>query len=82
MATTALPRGMIKRGDSYCANFRVNGRRVRKSLSRNLRSATTMLIEFHSRIERHPLQTRVRLSAEKPPIVSRSCLGELPGKPM
>ncbi len=47
-----LPSGMIQRGDVYWAAFRTGGRRVRKSLSRNLKTAKQLLIELRARAER------------------------------
>ena len=49
---TRLPTGMVKRGDTYHACFRVNGRRIRKALSRNMRTAITLLSELRNRAER------------------------------
>lgn len=49
---TPLPDGMTKRGKSYWADFRHRGRRIRKSLSRNLKTATTLLTELRARLER------------------------------
>ena len=47
-----LPAGMIMRGRTYWADFRVGGQRVRKSLSRNLKTARQLLIELRARAER------------------------------
>lgn len=49
---TPLPDGMTKRGKSYWADFRHRGQRIRKSLSRNLKTATTLLTELRARLER------------------------------
>jgi len=49
---TELPDGMTKRGRTYWADFGHNGRRIRKSLSRNLKTATTLLTELRARLER------------------------------
>ena len=49
---TALPEGMRKRGNVYWADFGHNGRRIRKSLSRNLKTAKQLLTEMKSRMER------------------------------
>jgi hypothetical protein len=47
-----LPDGMIRRGAVYWADFRAGGRRIRKSLSRNLKTARQLLIELRARAER------------------------------
>jgi integrase len=52
MTKRQLPNGMTQRGSVYWADFRANGRRVRKSLSRNLKTARQLLIELRARAER------------------------------
>ena len=53
MATAKnLPDGLIQRGNVYWADFRAGGRRIRKSLSRNLKTAKQLLIELRARAER------------------------------
>jgi len=52
MTKQRLPEGMTKRGRVYWADFRANGRRVRKSLSGNLKTARELLIELRARAER------------------------------
>jgi integrase len=47
-----LPEGMTQRGNVYWADFQTNGRRVRKSLSKNLKTAKQLLVELRSRAER------------------------------
>lgn len=47
-----LPEGMVKRGATYWADFRSGGRRFRKSLSKNLKTARQLLIEMRARTER------------------------------
>ena len=47
-----LPDGMTQRGKTYWADFRAGGRRVRKSLSTNLKTAKQLLIELRARTER------------------------------
>ena len=47
-----LPSGMWKRGDTYYARFRANGRLVRKRLSTDFRAACEMLNELRSRADR------------------------------
>jgi integrase len=47
-----LPEGLWKRGDTYYARFRRNGRIVRKRLSRNIKTAKTMLNELTNRVEK------------------------------
>lgn len=49
---TELPEGMTKRGRTYWADFRHGGQRVRKSLSRDLKTAKRLLIELRARMER------------------------------
>ena len=44
-----LPPGMWKRGDTYYARFRANGRLVRKRLSTNLEAAKQLVNEFRAR---------------------------------
>ncbi|MHC4407254.1 MAG: hypothetical protein ACYTG0_47195 [Planctomycetota bacterium] len=50
--TPNLPDGMARRGTVYWADFRAGGRRIRKSLSRNLKTARQLLIELRARAER------------------------------
>ncbi|NQT13178.1 MAG: site-specific integrase [Planctomycetes bacterium] len=52
MTKKKLPPGMALRGQTYWADFRVNGRRVRKSLSTNHKTARQLLIELRARTER------------------------------
>ncbi|NQU25733.1 MAG: tyrosine-type recombinase/integrase [Candidatus Nealsonbacteria bacterium] len=47
-----LPEGLAKRGGTYHADFSVGGKRIRKSLSRNLKTAKQLLIELRARAER------------------------------
>ncbi len=47
-----LPEGMVLRGRTYYARFRCDGRRIRKKLSKNLRTATQLLIELRARAQR------------------------------
>ena len=52
MNNRQLPEGMTRRGRVYWADFRVNGRRIRKSLSTNSKTAKQLLIELRARAER------------------------------
>ncbi len=52
MSEKALPDGMALRGATYWADFRCHGRRIRKSLSRNFKTARQLLIELRARTER------------------------------
>jgi integrase len=52
MGNTNLPDGMTLRGRVYWADFRAGGRRVRKSLSSNLKTAKQLLIELRARVQR------------------------------
>lgn len=47
-----LTDGLTKRGKTYWADFRSGGRRIRKSLSKNLKTARQLLIELRARVER------------------------------
>lgn len=47
-----LPDGMCMRGKVYHADFRAGGRRIRKRLSRNFKTASQLLIELRARAER------------------------------
>jgi len=47
----AIP-GLIKRGDTYWAQFRYKGERIRKSLSKDRQLAEEMLVELRARIQR------------------------------
>ncbi len=47
-----LPEGMTKRGRVYWADFRADGRRIRKRLSTDLKTARQLLTELRARVER------------------------------
>lgn len=47
-----LPEGMILRGRTYWADFRHDGQRVRKSLSKNRQVAEDLLIDLRARLQR------------------------------
>lgn len=47
-----LPSGMIKRGEKYYANFRQDGKLIRKSLSSNFQVAKTMLKDLRMKVYR------------------------------
>ncbi len=47
-----LPTGLEKRGDAFYSNFRAAGRRVRKRLSTDFRTACELLTDLRSRADR------------------------------
>ena len=47
-----LPKGLVKRGDTYHADFHAKGQRICKSLSRDLKVATELLAELRVRSNR------------------------------
>ncbi len=49
---TKLPEGMTKRGPVYWADFQVKGRRIRRGLSRNLKTAKQLMAELRARAQR------------------------------
>ena len=49
---TDLPDGLVKRGKIYHVDFRSGGRRIRKTLSRDLTVAKQLLIELRARLQK------------------------------
>ena len=47
-----LPEGLVRRGNGYYAHFTVDGKRIRKLLSHDLRTAKMLLIELRARVQR------------------------------
>lgn len=50
-----LPEGLVRRGKTYYANFRANGRRIRQKLSSDLRIATQALYDLRARADKGQL---------------------------